>query len=242
MLAGMSNSRSSSSSHCSVWMLNSIVRDALLTSVTCAAPPVSFQTSQRVDGAERELAGLGPRARARDVVENPRDLAPREVGVDHETRALADERVVAVGPEAVAEVRRAPVLPDDGVVDRLAGLAIPDDGRLALVGDADGRDVARPQVRAAEDLDGHGDLRRPDLLRIVLDPAGLRKDLLELALRDAGDGAVVIEEDGARAGGALIEGEDVLHRVLLGASTGVGAGVENLGESTAPVRQTKAAP
>ena len=46
MLAGMSNSRSSSSSHCSVWMLNSIVRDALLTSVMWRARPVSFQTSQ----------------------------------------------------------------------------------------------------------------------------------------------------------------------------------------------------
>jgi hypothetical protein len=45
MLAGTPNSFSSSSSHCSVWMLNSIVRDALLTSVMCRARPVSFHTS-----------------------------------------------------------------------------------------------------------------------------------------------------------------------------------------------------
>ena len=46
MLAGTFNSFSRSSSHCSVWMLNSIVRDALVTSVMCVAPLVSFQTSQ----------------------------------------------------------------------------------------------------------------------------------------------------------------------------------------------------
>ena len=45
MLAGTPNSLSSSSSHRSVWMLNSIVRDALLTSVRWRARPVSFQTS-----------------------------------------------------------------------------------------------------------------------------------------------------------------------------------------------------
>ena len=43
--AGISNSSSSSSSHCRVWMLKSIVRDALLTSVTCTSPRVSRQIS-----------------------------------------------------------------------------------------------------------------------------------------------------------------------------------------------------
>jgi hypothetical protein len=38
----------------------------------------------------------------------------------------------------------AAVLPDDGVVDRLAGAAVPQHRGLALVGDADGGDVARP--------------------------------------------------------------------------------------------------
>ena len=42
----MPNSSSSSSSHCIVWMLNSIVREAFVTSVTKARPSVSFQMSQ----------------------------------------------------------------------------------------------------------------------------------------------------------------------------------------------------
>ena len=56
----MSSMRSRSSSHCSVWMLNSIVREALLTSVTCTRPPVSFQTSQEstVPNASRPCAAF----------------------------------------------------------------------------------------------------------------------------------------------------------------------------------------
>ena len=104
---------------------------------------------------------------------------------------------MAVAFQAIAEVRRATVLPDDRVVDGSPGLPIPHDRRLALVGDANRGDVARPQVRAAERLRRHGDLRRPDFVGIVLDPAGLRKDLRELPLADGDDGGVVIEDDGA---------------------------------------------
>ncbi|QND92656.1 hypothetical protein SY91_00001 [Burkholderia cenocepacia] len=46
MLRGMSSSSSSSLSHSRVWMLNSIVRDAFVTSVTCSSCFVKFHTSQ----------------------------------------------------------------------------------------------------------------------------------------------------------------------------------------------------
>jgi hypothetical protein len=45
MLSGTPNRRSRSGSQARVWMLKSIVRDALLTSVTWHAPLVSFHTS-----------------------------------------------------------------------------------------------------------------------------------------------------------------------------------------------------
>src|SRR5215204_1571943 len=44
-LGGTLTMRRSSSSQASVWMLNNIVRDALLTSVRCTVPPVRFHTS-----------------------------------------------------------------------------------------------------------------------------------------------------------------------------------------------------
>ena len=99
--------------------------------------------------------------------------------------------------QAIAEVRGAAVLPDDRVVDGSPGLPIPDDGRFTLVGDANRGDVARPQARAAERLRHHGYLRRPDFVGIVLDPAGLGKDLREFLLADGDDRGVVIEDDGA---------------------------------------------
>jgi hypothetical protein len=46
MHIGMPSSAQISPSHSSVWMLNSMVREAFVTSVTCAAPFVSFQISQ----------------------------------------------------------------------------------------------------------------------------------------------------------------------------------------------------
>ncbi len=44
----------------------------------------------RVDGAEHELAALGPLAGARDVIQKPLDLGAGEVGVEQEARALAE--------------------------------------------------------------------------------------------------------------------------------------------------------
>ena len=164
-----------------------------------------------VDGSERQLAGLGPGARAGDVVENPRDLAAGKIGVDDEPGAFSNEVFVAVAFQAIAEIRRPTVLPDDRVVDGLSSLTVPHDGGLALVGDADGGDVSRPKVRAPQRLGRHRNLRRPDLAGVMFNPARTREDLLKLALSDGDDGRIVIEDDRARAGGALVEGDDVRH-------------------------------
>ena len=96
-------------------------------------------------------------------------------------------------------------------MDRLAGLAVPDDGRFALVRDADGVDVPGSETRPRDRLGGYAQLRRPDLFRVVLDPAGLGEDLLELLLRDGRDVAVLVEDDRPRARGALIQREYVTH-------------------------------
>ena len=79
------------------------------------------------------------------------------------------------------ELVGARVLPDDRVVDRLAGRAVPDDCRLALVGDAQRGDVARRR-RPVERPSDHLLRALPDLHRVVLDPARLGIDLLVLLL------------------------------------------------------------
>ena len=96
----------------------------------------------RVDGAERELAARRPRARAGHVVEQPLQLRAGEVGVEDEARLRGERRLVAGRAQRVAGRRGAAVLPDDRVRERPARRALPEERRLALVRDADRRDVA----------------------------------------------------------------------------------------------------
>ena len=102
----------------------------------------------------------------------------------------------------LADGRRAPVLPDDGVVQAGTGRAVPEQHRLALVGDADGGGPL-----AAGRLAQHGDAGLPDFFRVVLHPAGFRVDLAKLALGLPQRRARAVEQDRAGGRGALVEGE-----------------------------------
>ena len=95
-------------------------------------------------------------------------------------------------------------------VDGLAGVAVPDDGGLALVGDADGGHLG-PAGHVRQRGAGAGELGAPDLGRVVLHPAGAREVLGDLALVRRDGGAGLVEDDGTGRGGALVEGQDVGH-------------------------------
>ena len=160
------------------------MRLALVTSVTCSAGEIPDQPG--VDRAEREVARLGTPARARHVVEQPAQLQAAEVAGERQAGLRAEPVLAAVARILRHQRIDARVLPDERVVQRRAGGAVPDHRRLALVGDADRGKVAGRQARAAQ---RRGDDRlgvAPDLDRVVLDPAGLRIDLRVLLLR-AGD-------------------------------------------------------
>jgi hypothetical protein len=80
--------------------------------------------------------------------------------------------------------------------NRRPGRPVPDDGRFALVRDADAGDVTRGDPGLAQRRLGAAKLCRPDLAGIVLDPTRLRIDLAELLLRRSDDAAAAIEDDG----------------------------------------------
>src|SRR5207302_1140076 len=136
---------------------------------------------EAVHGAERE-----PFARA-VLAQQPLELRRREVRVGNEACLAADELRV----ELAAAVRRAPVLPDDRRRDGPAGLAVPEDRRLALVRDRDHRRLAAGVASSVGD-------GRPDLVRVVLDPARPREVLRELAITTADDAEVVVERQAGR--------------------------------------------
>ena len=154
---------------------------------------------------EDQVAGLGLLAGAVDVVEDPADLRPREIGRQRQPGLGAEAILAAVGRQLVDERVGAGVLPDERVVDRLAGVAVPHQRGLALIGDPQAGDVVGRGVRCLQGLVEHFLGAGPDLLGIVLDPARLRKDLLVLLLGDGDDPAFVIEDHRPGARRALIQ-------------------------------------
>jgi len=99
-----------------------------------------------------------------------------------------------------------------------AGGAVPHQRRLALVGHADGRDVGRIQPRFGQCFGQHGHLRGPDLLAVVLHPARFGEVLVERTLGHRHHLATLVEDDGTRRRGALVQGHDITglaHRTLL---------------------------
>ena len=192
-------------------MSNSSVRAALVASVACTLPPVSRQSRKLSMVPKASSPGLRRRARAVDVVEQPGDLGGGEIRIEQQPGLGGDLRLRGRrARSARTGVGGAAVLPDDGVVDRLAGRAVPDDRGLALVGDADAGDVAGARAPALRHRLAHGrDRRRPDFLRIVLDPARAPDRSARSSCCATGERRQRrIEHDGARRGRALIDGDE----------------------------------
>jgi len=153
----------------------------------------------RVDRPEYELA-----LRKVRPPEDPLELRRREVRIRHEAGPLPDQ----VGRQLRAPLGSAAVLPHDGAVDRAARASLPDKRRLALVCDPDPGELMRAHARVCQSVRGGAFHSRPDLIRIVLHPAGLRKLLLERAVT-APDGAErLVDNETRRARRALVDREN----------------------------------
>ena len=89
------------------------------------------------------------------MVEQPLQLRAGKIGIEDEAGFRGDRRLVAGSAERVTVRGRPSVLPDDRVRERASGRALPEDRRLALVRDADGRDVAAGDARHRQRLVHH---------------------------------------------------------------------------------------
>ena len=179
-----------------------VVRDVL-------PPAGEVPDEPGVHGAEDELAALGTLARARHVFEYPAYLGAGKVGVDEQARLVPYVGADALGGQPVAEGRGPAALPDDGVVDGIARGAVPDEGGLALVGDADGGDVRGLDAALGKGVRERVYLCAEDVRRVVLHPAGPRVYLRVVVLRERDYLAAAVEHYGAGTCRALVEGDDV---------------------------------
>jgi len=162
----------------------------------------------RINGAEGEFTTVGLFASAGNVIEEPANFASGKVGVDDEAGFVLYQFGLAGFFQAFAKIGGAAVLPDYGVINGGASLAIPNDGGFALVGDAESGDVFAGEFGRGKDVTGDLELGSPDFTRVVLNPAGLGEDLLEFLLGDGMDLAAPVKKYGAGTGCSLIESQD----------------------------------
>ena len=140
------------------------------------------------------------------VAAQPGHLRCREVRVERKPGG-ARQGIGRAG-HVVTDRRGPAVLPGDGGAQGAARLAIPGQDRLALIGEADGRDAL---PRPGDGLPSGLADRFPQLLGVLFDAAA-RNRLRRHGGLDGGHHVAVLAEDHRLGGGGpLVDGED-LHR------------------------------
>lgn len=165
---------------------------------------------EAVDGSTENVAGLCLLPRVRNMIEHPADFQRAEIARQGEAGLPAITVLAAMSAEVGNIAGHARVLPDDGIVHRLAGSPVPHDRGLTLVGDANRCQICGMQSCL---LQGASDYRfgsLPDLFGVMFHPAGVGINLLVFLASAAHDVACAVEDDETGAGRPLINRADVI--------------------------------
>ena len=156
--------------------------------------------------------GLGSR---RNVREDPSHLARRIVGREHQTRCVTHQLCHAFARrKLVTQLAGAGTLPHHGVAQRFARRAVPGNGGLALVGDANTGNVGRIDPGLLHHGTRHGQHVGGDLDRIMAHPAGIIDNLAMRAVGTMNQMAALVHQQRLRALRGLIDSDDVFAHVL----------------------------
>ncbi len=161
-----------------------------------------------VDRSEQNLAISRARSGAGEVLEQPDQFESGEIARQRQARSRAQAIRPAVACKPRDKRFRARVHPDDRIAQRRAGRLVPKHGGLALIGDADRREIGPCGGSFRQGVVDHRERVSPDLRRVMLHPSGLRADLRMLAPGERHDLAGFVKKDEARAGRALIDRAD----------------------------------
>ena len=142
------------------------------------------------------------------LAEQPTQLGGGEVRVEDQAGPAAHQVQVPGLRQLPAHPGGPAVLPDDGPVQGPAGAAVPDHDRLPLIGDPDG---GHRLVQVRQDPASRLRHRLPDLLGVVLNPAGSGKILGKLAVPGPDGVPGGVDRHGPYPGGPGVDGEDDGH-------------------------------
>ena len=172
-----------------------------------------FPNQPGFHGAEQQLAFFCLFSGTGDIFQKPANLGAGEIGIDDQTGFAADGIHQSFSLQCIA-IRSSPAaLPYDGVVNRSAGIFIPDDGGFPLVGDANSRNVGSFHTGVAHCLLGNFQLGGKNLVRIVLHPTGLGENLGKFLLGNAADVTCFVKENAAVGGGTGVQCHNIFrHR------------------------------
>ena len=159
-----------------------------------------------VDRAEEELVLFRHLSRTWHMVKDPADLSAGKIRIDGKPRYISYRFGMTACAKLFTKIGCTATLPNDGVINGSARSFVPNDGGLALIGDADGGDFLGRDA-CCNDGFRHGRvLRSVDLKRIMLDVACRGIKLCKFLLRLGNDLSVLIKENGTGAGRALVQG------------------------------------
>jgi len=184
-------------------------RVGVIGHVRCAVGQLPDQP--RIDIAEQKVGRAGV-SLIQSVIQNPADFAARKIGVDHQAGFSFDgfSRL-----ERIAKRGSSTALPNDGGRDRLPRAAIPDNGCLSLIGNADGRNVPGGRIRGVERSSRCVDLRAPDRVGVLLHPARMRINAIDRARLHRHTATFLIVKRGAGAGGSFVQGKNIWHSRII---------------------------
>src|SRR5580700_4518087 len=92
--------------------------------------------------AKSQAASVSELAGDWHMFKNPGNLAAGKVRVDQQARALLNKGFTTLRLQLLAKSGGPAVLPDDGIANGFAGRTVPNERSLALVGNADGSNIA----------------------------------------------------------------------------------------------------
>ena len=165
---------------------------------------------KRIDISEQQLASGRSFPCAGNILEQPTQLQTAEVRAQRQSSLRTEAALPAFPGEELDIFRNPRVLPNNRIGNRLAGFALPQDGGLPLIRDADRRQIRSAQPALLERPGNYLFCAPLNFQRIVLHPTRLWENLFVLPLGYSGDTPGLVKYHESRARRALIDCSNIV--------------------------------